>query len=108
MVVVPSTDPEPLGRVAVEAMAFGKPVIAAAHGGLIEIVQPGVTGLLVTPRDRAALAQAMMALAVSPALRETMGQAGKARQQAVFSVEGYVGRVAAVLDAAAPPQVERE
>ena len=108
VVVVPSTDPEPFGRVAVEAMAFGKPVIAAAHGGLIEIVQPGVTGLLVTPRDRAALAQAMMALAASPALREAMGQAGKARQQAVFSVEGYVGRVAAVLDAAAPPQVERE
>lgn len=101
VVVVPSTDPEPFGRVAVEAMAFARPVIAAAHGGLVEIVQQGVTGLLVPPRDAPALTNAMAALAVDPSLRAAMGQAGLARQRAVFSAQGYADRVAAVLDEAA-------
>lgn len=101
VVVVPSTDPEPFGRVAVEAMAFARPVIAAAHGGLVEIVQDGVTGLLVRPRDADALTQAMATLAADPALRAAMGQAGQARQAEVFSVDAYAARVAAALDAAA-------
>ena len=97
VVVVPSTDPEPFGRVAVEAMAFARPVIAAAHGGLVEIVQQGVTGLLVPPRDAPALTNAMATLAADPALRAAMGRAGLARQCAVFSAQGYASRVAAVL-----------
>lgn len=101
VVVVPSTDPEPFGRVAVEAMAFAKPVIAAAHGGLVEIVQQGVTGLLVPPRDAAALTSAMAMLAADPPLRVAMGQAGVARQRAVFSAQAYADRVGAVLDEAA-------
>ena len=101
VVVVPSTDPEPFGRVAVEAMAFARPVIAAAHGGLVEIVQQGVTGLLVPPRDAPALTNAMAALAADPSLRAAMGQAGLARQRAVFSAQGYADRVGAVLNAAA-------
>lgn len=101
VVVVPSTDPEPFGRVAVEAMAFARPVIAAAHGGLVEIVQQGITGLLVPPGDAPALTNAMAALAADPSLRAAMGQAGLARQRAVFSVQGYADRVGAVLDAAA-------
>jgi glycosyltransferase involved in cell wall biosynthesis len=101
VVVVPSTDPEPFGRVAVEAMAFARPVIAAAHGGLVEIVQHGVTGLLVPPRDAPALTRGMAALAANPSLRAAMGQAGLARQRAVFSAQGYADRVGAVLDEAA-------
>lgn len=104
VVVVPSIDPEPFGRVAVEAMAASKPVIAAAHGGLIEIVQTGVTGLLVAPRDRAALTLAMAALAADAPLRAAMGQAGRARQLALFSLQAYVDRVAAVLEGAALPR----
>ena len=105
-VVVPSTDPERFGRVAVEAMAFARPATAAAHGGLFEIVQPGVTGLPVPPRDMPALTNAMAALAADPSLRAAMDQAGLARQRAVFSVQGYADRVGAVLDAAAAaPQV---
>ena len=101
VVVVPSTDPEPFGRVAVEAMAFARPVIAAAHGGLVEIVQQGITGLLVPPGDAPALTNAMAALAADPSLRAAMGQAGLARQRAVFSAQGYADRVGAVLNAAA-------
>lgn len=109
VVVVPSTEPEPFGRVAVEAMGFAKPVIAAAHGGLIEIVQDGITGLLVPPRDAAALAGALKRIAVDGPLREAMGLAGRERQRTLFSLQGYVERVTAVLqEAAVPAAFKRE
>lgn len=50
-VIVPSTLPEPFGRVAVEGMSYGKPVIAAAHGGLTEIVSNSKNGLLFEPNS---------------------------------------------------------
>lgn len=103
VVVVPSIDPEPFGRVAVEAMGFARPVIAAAHGGLVEIVQDGVTGLLVVLRDAAALTAAMAQLAADAPLREAMGRAGQQRQREVFSLRVYVTRVTAVLQEAAAP-----
>ena len=96
-VVVPSTDPEPVGRVAVEALAVARPVIAAAHGGPVAIVQQGVTGLFVPPRGAPARTNALVALAGDPSLRAAMGHAGFPRQRAVFSVQGYADRVAAVL-----------
>ncbi|KQN34189.1 hypothetical protein ASG37_06140 [Sphingomonas sp. Leaf407] len=65
--IVPSRLPEPFGRVAIEAMAHGRPVIAAAHGGLIEIVTDGDSGWLVTPNDPAALARAIAAAQDDPA-----------------------------------------
>lgn len=97
VVVVPSTQPEPFGRVAVEAMAFGKPVIAAAHGGLAEIVAPGETGLLVPPGDAQALQQAMRQLAESAPLRLAFGEAGRQRQRTLFSVEAYARQVGDLL-----------
>lgn len=99
--VVPSIDPEPFGRVAVEAMAFGTPVVAAAHGGLVEIVDDGVTGLLVPPRDRAALTAALSQLAGDGDLRAAMGCAGNQRQRDFFSLQAYVNRVTALLTEAA-------
>lgn len=93
VVVVPSTEPEPFGRVAIEAMAFAKPVIAAGHGGLLDIVADGETGLLFKPRDAAALAEAMARLAADPVLRQTMGERARERQQRMFSVEAYAQSV---------------
>lgn len=89
VVVVPSTEPEPFGRVAIEAMGFSRPVIAAAHGGLVEILIDGETGCLVEPRNVTALTSAMKSLVNNPDLRRRMGMAGLARQLAVFSVSGY-------------------
>ena len=54
--VVPSLWAEPLGLVAVEPLSRGVPVIAAAHGGLIDTVEPGEGGLLFPPGDETALA----------------------------------------------------
>ncbi len=58
-VISASTDPEAFGRVAVEAQAMGRPVIATNHGGARETVDDGVTGALVPPGDPQALAEAM-------------------------------------------------
>ena len=97
VVVVPSTEPEPFGRVAIEAMAFARPVIAAGHGGLVEIVDDGVSGLLFAPRSADALAAAMYRLAGDAQLRAGMGMAARQRQRALFSVESYAQQVAQAL-----------
>lgn len=55
-----STQPEAFGKVAIEAMAMEKPVIATAHGGSMETVLPGVTGWLVTPMNPEAMAAAIV------------------------------------------------
>jgi glycosyltransferase involved in cell wall biosynthesis len=55
-----STQPEAFGKVAIEAMAMGKAVIATAHGGSMETVVPGVTGWLVTPLNPEAMASAIV------------------------------------------------
>lgn len=94
--VVPSTDPEPFGLVTLEAMAASKPVIAAAHGGLKEIVQSGQTGWLVTPCDAAALADALQDAIEQPDLRRRMGHAGLLRYQSEFTLDRQVEQMAAV------------
>jgi glycosyltransferase involved in cell wall biosynthesis len=96
VVLVPSLEPEPFGRVAIEAMAHGRPVVAAAHGGLVEIVDDERTGLLFKPRDAEALAAAMERLAVYPELRVAMGAAGRERQASLFSVAAYADHMARV------------
>ncbi|MBI2708858.1 MAG: glycosyltransferase [Actinobacteria bacterium] len=70
---------EPFGLVAVEAMACGRPVVASATGGLAETVVPGVTGLLVPPRDPDAIAAALRRLRARPALARRMAESGAQR-----------------------------
>ncbi|MEY4562525.1 MAG: hypothetical protein RLZZ618_1802 [Pseudomonadota bacterium] len=94
--VVPSTEPEPFGMVAIEAMAAGLPVVAAGHGGLLDIVVPEATGLLVAPRDAEALAAALWRLLQDAPLRRRWGQAGLQRQAQQFSLEAQVELTAAM------------
>ncbi len=75
--VVPSVWPDPCPTVALEAMAWGRPVIASATGGLTDIVEDGVTGLLVEPKNPAALIRAMTLLLEDPELCETLGRGGR-------------------------------
>ncbi len=79
-VVVPSLG-EGFGMVALEAMERARPVIAAAIGGLEDLVRDGETGLLVTPGDSESLAAAMLALAADPAQAAAMGL--EARRRAI-------------------------
>jgi glycosyltransferase involved in cell wall biosynthesis len=94
--VVPSTQPEPFGMVAIEAMACGLPVLAAGHGGLLDIVLPEQTGLLFEPGNAAALAEALARLAADPALRARLGAAGAQRQREVFSMDRQAEHTRAV------------
>ena len=74
---------ETFGRVTVEAMAFGLPVLATDPGGSAEVIQDGVQGFLYpVGRDgQAVLAERMIELAEDPTLRATMGQAGRQRSR---------------------------
>lgn len=74
--VLPTTGYEAFGVSALEAMGCGLPVVASRIGGLEEVVQDGVTGLLVTPGDPNELATALIRLIKNPAQRASMGRAG--------------------------------
>jgi glycosyltransferase involved in cell wall biosynthesis len=67
-----STVPEPFGQVVVEAMGVGRPVIASAAGGPLEVITDGVTGLLTPPGDAGALAGAMARLAEDRSLADRL------------------------------------
>jgi glycosyltransferase involved in cell wall biosynthesis len=70
-------DSEGLGHVVLEAMEAGAPVVASRHGGIQEIVEDGVTGLLTVPGDPASIAVALGNLAAAPDLRALMGAKGR-------------------------------
>jgi glycosyltransferase involved in cell wall biosynthesis len=76
---------EPFGIVPVEAMACGTAVIASAVGGHLDTVADGVTGLLVPPRDPAALADALSELLTQPGRLRDLGVAGAVRAAARYS-----------------------
>lgn len=93
VVVLASTSPEPFGRVLIEAMAAGKPVVAADAGAVREIVENGVQGLIVPTGDALALAHAVAHLLIHRDLAMTMGQQGQARVREKFSLQQYVNGV---------------
>jgi glycosyltransferase involved in cell wall biosynthesis len=83
VVVVPSMG-EGFGMVALEAMERARPVVAAAIGGLGEIVRDGETGLLVQPGEAEPLAAAILRVAGDPELGRRMGEAGRRRALSRF------------------------
>jgi glycosyltransferase involved in cell wall biosynthesis len=76
--VLPSLN-EGMGRVLVEAMAAGRPVVASRVGGIPDLVRHGETGLLVTPRDDEAIAASILLLLSNPRKAERMGARGRLR-----------------------------
>jgi len=76
-VTAPDGDSEGIPVSIMEAMAMGLPVISTVHSGIPEIVQDGITGILVPERDDAALALAMGKLATAPDFSASMGRAGR-------------------------------
>ena len=79
--VCPSTYQEPLGMVNVEAQACGTPVIASAVGGISDVVEHEVNGLLVPPGDAQALAGALLRLIHDRSLRSRLGSAARATSE---------------------------
>ncbi len=88
------TPGEHFGRVYIEAMACGKPVVAADSGGAREIVLSETTGILVPPNDPGALAEALVRLAANETLCQRMGRAGRRRAETLFDA----GRVAGLME----------
>jgi glycosyltransferase involved in cell wall biosynthesis len=85
-------DTEGLGVVLLEAMNHGTPVIASRIGGIPDIVEDGVSGLLVPPGDADALAAALRRLRDDPALARRLGEAGRRRLREQFSWPAIVQR----------------
>jgi glycosyltransferase involved in cell wall biosynthesis len=90
-----STRPEPFGQVIIEGMAAGKPVIATNAGGVPEIIEDGVTGLLVPMSDASAMADAIDRLLSDPAGSRAMGLRGQIHVAENFSIEKTVRGVMA-------------
>ncbi len=98
IVVVPSMG-EGFGMVALEAMERARPVIAAEIGGLGELVEEGVTGLLVPPGEAEPLAEAIARLGSDLALAEEMGEAGRRRALEQFLQERCTDRTELLYEA---------
>ncbi len=98
VVVVPSTQPDPLPNAALEAAAAGCCVVAADHGGLPEILADGVTGRLVTPSDPDALARALAELRGDPVARERLGAAAAADVRERFSAARMLDELQGLYD----------
>ena len=97
LVVIPS-DAEPFGRVAIEAMSLGKPVVGTRAGGLPEVVRDGETGLLVVPRYPESLAEACLRILEHPSLALTLGQAGRQRVDEHFRIRDIARQTQALYE----------
>ncbi|MBA4775346.1 glycosyltransferase family 4 protein [Agrobacterium salinitolerans] len=92
---------EPFGRVVVEAMMCGRPVVATRGGGVTEIIRDGETGLLVPPGNASALAAAISRILSQPALAERLARKGREDVSQRFSLEETCRSVSALLTEAA-------
>ncbi len=86
----PSLWQEAFGLANIEAMSCALPVISTRVGAIPEVVEDGVTGILVEPGDVETLAAAMRRLEDDPALRRRMGDAGRRRVESLFTLDRQV------------------
>jgi glycosyltransferase involved in cell wall biosynthesis len=94
--VLPSTRREGLARSLIEAMAYGVPPVVTACGGSPELVEHGVSGIVVPVRDAVALREAISALYMKPALRERYGAAARERIRTGFRIEDTIDQTVAL------------
>lgn len=99
VVAVPSRLPESLGRVAIEALAHGRPAVVSRIGGLTEIVEHGVSGWIVAPDSGAALAAVLQHIVTEPAAWRSFPAAARARYEAVFTEAAAAEGIGAMLRA---------
>lgn len=92
LLIMPSWE-EPFGRVVIEAMAAGKPVIGTNSGGVPEIIEDGKTGVLIPPRDPEAMGEAVDKLLKDKKLAQWMGEEGRKRVIKCFTPRAYAKEI---------------
>jgi glycosyltransferase involved in cell wall biosynthesis len=97
-VLVHCAEGEPFGRVLLEGMALEKPVIAYRSGGCAEIIEDGISGVLVEPRRPDLLAAALMAVLDDEDKRVAMGKQARARVARRFAISDTLTRVRAEIE----------
>ena len=107
-IVTESGDTEGLGVVLIEAMGYGKPVIASAAGGIVDIVSADETGLLVPPGDPDALAKAITRAMNEPEELERMAARGTSFAEHAFGWDTIVGKLSDVYRSAVARRTGRK
>lgn len=92
--VLPSTHPDPLPTVVLEAMACAKPIIGYRHGGICEMVMEGENGLLVEVSSTIDIADRIATLILDPTRRNDFGKNSLTRLRAYFSIDAYIEKYA--------------
>jgi glycosyltransferase involved in cell wall biosynthesis len=93
-----SVRPEPFGRVILEGMLLGKPVVASAAGGVPELIRDGETGFLTPPGDAARLAERLIPLLQDAALRQRVGEQARHWAREQFSLERHVAAMSTIYE----------
>ncbi len=101
VVVHTSVRPEPFGRVILEGMLLGKPVVASAAGGVPELIKDGQTGFLAPPGDAPGLAERLIPLLQDAELRQRIGRQAQAWARARFSLPRHVAAMSAIYETVA-------
>jgi glycosyltransferase involved in cell wall biosynthesis len=94
--ILPSTEPDPFPTVVLEAMAAGKPVVAFRHGGVCEMVDDGLTGILCEPCDVVQMQRAIGQLISSPDQAKALGLAGRSKLNRLFTQKAFIQNFCAV------------
>jgi glycosyltransferase involved in cell wall biosynthesis len=98
VVAVPSVWQEAFGRIVIESLNEGVPVIASSVGGMSELFTDGVEGYYVPPSDTRSLGEALLKLAANPGLRREMGEAGRRLVRERYALARTVEAYCAVFD----------
>ena len=93
VLVLPSYAHEGIPQIILQAQAMARPVVATTIGGIPEVVQDGVTGLLVPPRDAEVLAEKIRAILDDSALAKNLGQAARAHIERGYSLDAMGARL---------------
>lgn len=98
VVVHTSVRPEPFGRVILEGMLLGKPVVASAAGGVPELIRDGETGFLTPPGDAARLAERLIPLLRDATLRLRIGEQARTWAREHFSLQRHVATMSTIYE----------
>jgi glycosyltransferase involved in cell wall biosynthesis len=98
---------EAQGLVILEAMALARPVVATRVGGIPEMIEDGVTGLLVPPRDAEALASAIVRLLMDHPLADTLARSGLVMARERFALEHMVRDISRLYEEGARAYAQR-